>query len=666
MNFDYPFVSVVIGFKDWGLERLELSSQSIHRSLLHIPHEIVISDYGSEDIDGIARVAARVEAIHERVATSGEWSRSRALNAGVRAAKGDIILATDADMIFTPAALTRVVDQLLKHPQEIVILQCRDLPVGFSHDVISAGGFDWTHFAAISQIRPRWGMGGLVGVHRSIWESLRGWDERMHTYGGEDVDFGKRAQRYGSRIDWLDEPGVAMYHIWHPSSVASATRSREATAAIEANRRIQSTDLTFARNRVHARYLPEQMLPLVSVVVDGATEDEEALSATLSTVLAQSVSDIEVFVIGRTDLAIRDPRVKTANSLTLEVSGTFTTVARPGEIWDQNRLESLLGHWEPYVGIINDQSTLWIRDDDSKLSDGPKPYSDTALNHRTSLVRTSLLDPDVEFSDAGWLECVARTVASGAKWIISPELSHLVVATPESEEILRTEEKVSSSTIQSSLIRCGLSLPDKPEPKRTGRDVLREALISESEILVRADIGAGISISPNSPVHDPSQIWAKTAVKTLEGRELRSVLEWVGSDYAYAVYAFRDLAASGAQVSLHRLETSSAKLEPIHMLASVVGSLEEIYGDPESAGLWLVSKCEGVCADELEHTFNSMRSITTVQRRIIETPRHSLQFVCARYRGRNLGEALATAASLKTTAPLQVVAPRYANEGRRL
>ena len=57
-----PLVSVIIGFKDWGLERLELSIRSIHDSLEGIQHEVVISDYGSEDTASIAESAQRAGA----------------------------------------------------------------------------------------------------------------------------------------------------------------------------------------------------------------------------------------------------------------------------------------------------------------------------------------------------------------------------------------------------------------------------------------------------------------------------------------------------------------------------------------------------------------------------------------------------------------------------
>ncbi|QNN82271.1 glycosyltransferase family 2 protein [Brachybacterium sp. Z12] len=168
-----PKVSVVIGFKDWGIERLELSIRSIHLSLGDVPHEVIVSDYNSSDRASVADTARRVNAHHEIVETDGEWSRSRALNAGVRASRGEYILATDADMVFSPGALRRVVDQLDQHPMEIVILQCRDLPTGYSHEVISREGFDWDKFSAIAQIRPRWGMGAGRGPAQRLESSSR-------------------------------------------------------------------------------------------------------------------------------------------------------------------------------------------------------------------------------------------------------------------------------------------------------------------------------------------------------------------------------------------------------------------------------------------------------------------------------------------------------------
>ena len=42
-------VSVVIGFRDWGVQRIRLAVESIQRSFGRFNGEVIISDYGSID-----------------------------------------------------------------------------------------------------------------------------------------------------------------------------------------------------------------------------------------------------------------------------------------------------------------------------------------------------------------------------------------------------------------------------------------------------------------------------------------------------------------------------------------------------------------------------------------------------------------------------------------
>lgn len=48
------------------------------------------------------------------------------------------------------------------------------------------------------------------------WAELGGFDERYTGYGGEDTDFGQRAQAAGAAMWWVG--GARAYHQWHPVS----------------------------------------------------------------------------------------------------------------------------------------------------------------------------------------------------------------------------------------------------------------------------------------------------------------------------------------------------------------------------------------------------------------------------------------------------------------
>ncbi|MGP9707007.1 glycosyltransferase family 2 protein [Brachybacterium sp. AOP24-D1-21] len=649
-----PLVSVIIGFKDWGLERLELSVRSIHDSLSEIDHEVVISDYGSEDTASIAESAQRVGARHVIVETDGEWSRSRALNAGVRASGGEIVLATDADMLFTPRALSRAVEQIQRHPHEIVILQCRDLPVGYSHEVVRREGFDWDRFASIGQIRPRWGMGGLVAVHREIWERLRGWDERMHTYGGEDVDFGKRAQAAGSRIDWLDEPGVGMYHIWHPSSGASATRSIAATAAIAANRRIHSTDATFARNRVRPRYLPSDMVPLVSVLVDARFTGAESLETTITSILGQSVHDLEVLVVGEAEL-VDDPRVLHSSTDEVSVRGTFVTSARAGEVWAEDRLEILLDLWTPGTGLISDCTAQLLRDENGTALAPLSVVQTSTGDPRTTLLRSALLPASLCASAQRWGDAVRAVAASGAGWVVAAASRHVTIIDLADDEPVAAERAADALALDSALARCGLTPPDLPATTVTALGVLANALLYGRALTLEIVAPSAIDLAPYHDLFADDRGWIRRTVRTREGTILERDVRWTGDDPAFVVEATRRLAGSGAAVHWRYATDADYELPGTASAASLVHSAESVYGTPEKPATWLAISEDQGFDDALSEALSKAPSVTVVLDRVAEADGAETSWMLARFRNGNVAEALALAASLPTPTAIEVI-----------
>lgn len=150
-------ISVVLGYKDWGVWRLVGAVRSLKAALANIESEIIVSDYGSADyIDHKERIEAE-GAIFVRTETNGIWSRSRALNAGLQVAEGEILVTTDADMVFTPATFETLLEHFKADSQQYIIMQCNDLPEGISHQDIEDGRYSWDDLTDLSTQRPRWG-----------------------------------------------------------------------------------------------------------------------------------------------------------------------------------------------------------------------------------------------------------------------------------------------------------------------------------------------------------------------------------------------------------------------------------------------------------------------------------------------------------------------------
>jgi GT2 family glycosyltransferase len=207
--------------------------------------------------------------------------------------------------------------RILQWPEEALVLQCRDLPEGYDSDWVAAQGTDWDKFADIATLRPRWGMGGMMAVSRDTFLSIRGFDERMEIYGGEDLDFAQRVRWSGRRLSWLEDSGARMYHMWHPSTRVAVGATAEGQQAIDFNRDIMLNDKSIVRNVTAWRHPPPDAYPLASVVI--ATKNRSSfLVESIYSALAQSARDIEVIVVddGSTDDtqavvdAVEDPRVR--------------------------------------------------------------------------------------------------------------------------------------------------------------------------------------------------------------------------------------------------------------------------------------------------------------------------------------------------------------------
>lgn len=349
-------VSVVIGFRDWGLRRVEMAVRSIQESFGRYTGEVILSDYGSTDPSANRNLAERLGLTY--VFTEDEvWSRSRALNAGMAVARGDLLVSTDADMLFSPRSFERIGEIYENDPGSAYFVQCRDLPEGMDDGVVSTLEGQWDHLERVSRLRPRWGMGGMMAISRDGFAKIRGFDERLHTYGGEDIDFAKRAGRAGYRTNWIEDPEVRMYHVWHPPTRKKVEKTAAGVQAIEFNRRINYHDKTFVRNWAHWRHPLPDVPPLVTVAVCTKNRSQ-LLRETIQSVLLQTVQDFEIIIIddGGTDdtgavvaefddSRIRYRRIESkgisgARNMALEMSrGRYTAVIDDDDLMHPRRLE---------------------------------------------------------------------------------------------------------------------------------------------------------------------------------------------------------------------------------------------------------------------------------------------------------------------------------------
>ena len=395
--------SIVIGFRDWGLLRLKLAVESIKNSVGDYDVEVIISDYGSDDPQGNRRLAEELGIGYVFTPRNGPWSRSRALNAGFAISSGKLLVSTDADMIFSPRAFERIIDFSLNNRNSALFLQCRDLPEEMDENFVAEHPNTWELYEAKSQLRPRWGMGGMMAIPREGFMTIRGFDERLHTYGGEDLDFAQRARRAGYKTQWLDDEEIRMFHVWHPPTSAAVAKDPEQAAAVEANREIVYKDKTYVRNYLEWTHRPSDAPVLVTVAI--ATQNRaDMISDTIFSILAQTVQDFEIVVVddgGGDNLhevldSFNDPRIRyfwqeaqgisAARNHALEKSeGLFTAVIDDDDLMHPKRLEWHLDAMETGIsGNVGSFANFDHETGEVNLLMSKKPIVETAIENGTS------------------------------------------------------------------------------------------------------------------------------------------------------------------------------------------------------------------------------------------------------------------------------------------
>ncbi|MDO2935990.1 glycosyltransferase [Paeniglutamicibacter sulfureus] len=443
-------ISVVIGFRNWGQRRLQLAIKSIQESFGSLNGEVIVSDYGSDDGQVTREAIESSGARYIFTPTDGTWSRSRALNAGFAEARGAVLVSTDADMIFSPHSFEVIGTTLLNDPTLCLLLQCRDLPKTWGDQEVAEAGFNWDTFESVSRLRPRWGMGGMMAVHRDVYARIRGLDERMHTYGGEDIDFATRAKRAGQRLLWVDHPNARMYHMWHQPTRELIEVAQEGRDAVQYNKNIVYKDKSFVRNTRMWTHRLNGAPPLVSVAI--ATHNRaQYLSESITSVLGQTMQDFEIVIVddGSTDGTrevieqFDDPRIRyffqeqsgvaaARNRAADESLGAYTAVHDDDDLMTPWRLQSQLDVLE--AGIHGSFGSFVNFDDESgemklyksrALNSGTINDSGGAPGHGTWLLETRILQRlryDESLSSGVDNNLALRMVRSGFKFVHSGEI----------------------------------------------------------------------------------------------------------------------------------------------------------------------------------------------------------------------------------------------------
>lgn len=439
---DSPLLSVVISYRNWGSRRLRLAVESHLRSALGDRVEVVVSDFGSDAERNAERALSGLPVRVVYNTAEEPWSRGRALNAGAAVARGDYILATDADIVCGPELHGILLAHFEAQPEAVYTFQCRDLDHEFGEERIgrcleNEAGLPLDEMRDHSDWRPRWGM-GIAAFRRADFDLIRGYDERFVIWGGEDRDLTNRFSRIGLPVRWIEHDGAEIYHVYHESSQDKAKQSGTGQAAVARNHSYVINDLTVFRNLCSPAYF-RSARPLVSVVI--ATYNRARyIRESVESVLNQTFADLEVLVVddGSTDETLEvlggidDDRLRVIhkgnggvasarNEAAKQAHGHFIVVHDDDDIMLPDRIESQLtsltgnkaGSYGGWVDF-DDETGRFVQVNPGKdFSAESIAYAGKVLLHPTVMItrRTALEIPyDERYrggSDFNWMMTIA-------------------------------------------------------------------------------------------------------------------------------------------------------------------------------------------------------------------------------------------------------------------
>lgn len=174
-------------------------------------YEVVIVDDGSRDPATLRKLADLAGAV--RVIRQQNAGPSAARNAGIRAARADILFALDCDDTVEPDFLAETVPLLQASPPDVGMV--------FSHLRLSGSGRGTLprYFNRFDLLFTNTLSAGLV-MRRAAWRAAGGYDEAMRD-GYEDWEFSLRLARAGFRGIEVAKP----LYCYHLAAASEASRS---------------------------------------------------------------------------------------------------------------------------------------------------------------------------------------------------------------------------------------------------------------------------------------------------------------------------------------------------------------------------------------------------------------------------------------------------------
>ncbi len=212
-----PLLSVVIPTFNRRETLAEVLPQLARQSLPSAQYELLLCDSGSTD--GTKELLADLAIPNLRhICPPENRGRSGARNAGVRAAMGEYVLFTDADILPSPNLLEEHLRLHRLRPHSAVVGLEVQVDTLDEYEQVRDNPYDkGRHMHGRTDKEMSWlfFLTGNASAPRQALIDVGLFDENFTIYGHEDLELGYRLQKAGYPI--LYNAGAVNYH-WHPVS----------------------------------------------------------------------------------------------------------------------------------------------------------------------------------------------------------------------------------------------------------------------------------------------------------------------------------------------------------------------------------------------------------------------------------------------------------------
>ncbi len=179
------------------------------------------------------------------------WSKSKALNIGIRNTRTTFVVSTDVDVIFSPFYFQKAIFSLKKEPFSVIYSYCLDLPEELNAKFIEL--YKKKDFIDIFSIKKnaikRWDSQPSYGInitYKFYYDVISGYDEFFKGWGCEDDDLYRRFFLLGLNPKVIFDENVFYCHIWHEKWGGLLTEDK--VKQIEENRKYILSIKSIKRN----------------------------------------------------------------------------------------------------------------------------------------------------------------------------------------------------------------------------------------------------------------------------------------------------------------------------------------------------------------------------------------------------------------------------------